>query len=549
MRINYRRSHFGMVGAVFLLMALTLYMAFAGPYSLFNLKQKETSEIKTVIVVARHGDVWPAPEAFFPSDGPERRQKRQQDSLAGQQLTNMGKERMYLLGKFLRLRYYERLLAGDPQRLSVRSANSDRCLESGQLLAAGLNPPRASSVWSSGTVDEELASRWQPKAVRASDERLDELLSSRSNCLLNFEQLSSGEWKNSSKYLQLLNEFRHDLQVLRLNTGLEFEDDLEMLADIEQHLRARSARGQAPAWYTDTWAQRLAHISTSTLGAKFGRPIAQRLYAGRLLDVVARTIFAKMQAARADSFTVVMSEDEEELDSLKATELSGRQTLGRQARALKANATETTTTTTTANLPYEQQPSMSLYLTDRQHLTALLNALKIYSAQPHYGFLLIIELHHEPSSGAHFLRLFTVNSLSHNTFPEPVRVNPVACPLDSAECSPEQFEQNTRHLAVDKRTWWQQLCKDYTNLATPKEPSGLEQPKPEQPGDEVLPAKLEQKPEEAGQRPEEATRTTIAPVDLAANNETSSTLELEESTTTTTKQDRPTEPNSEGGGQ
>jgi len=469
-----------MLACVFLLMVVAMYMALAGPYSLFKLKQAETTEIKTVIVIARHGDELPSSEAYFFGEQLKRRSStdssidpNSDEETMGRlvrdpanQLTNIGKERMYLLGKFLKLRYYDRLLNGESQRLFVRSSDADKSLESAQLLVAGLNPPKSGSIWSPEP-EHELAARWQPKAIHTTDESSDDLLSSRSKCLLNYEfsNQRSRSWKNSSKYLHLLNEFRHDLQVLRLNTGLDFEDDLEMLIDIEENLRARAASGNSPSWYTTTMAQRLTHIADVTSGCKFGQPEAQRLYAGRLLHSITEDILSRLDSG-ARGARVNVSRDQSESTSTNRERKrdkgisflgrsSNRDALGEEDISINHKSMDHS-----SSVSRMKDARMSLYITDKLHLTALLHALKIYSTQPHYGFLLIIELHYDPSNRVHFLRLFTVNSLIYNVFPEPVRVNPTACPRDSVECSPEQFRQNIEHLAVDKKTWSNQLCSD-----------------------------------------------------------------------------------------
>lgn len=485
MLINYQRGRLGLV-AVFVLMAITLYMALAFPHSLLHFKQSETTEIKAVIIVGRHGEVAPPREAYFESYGEEPPEEWFQ--LGGpDQLTSTGKERMYLLGKFLRLRYYQRLLQGNPRRLSVRSENSDKCLESAQALLAGLNPPRDKWLWSTSGQDDQLAKEWQPKAVHTTFEHQDDLLSSQTKCL----QMDSlrAAWKNSSRYAHLLSEFRHDLQILRQNTGLEFEDDLEVVANVEEQLRARSAfalqaRGSVgvPSWYTSTFAQRLAHIAYVTNGCRFGQASSQRLFAGRLLDTMVKNIFAKIRSdltAGESLLTTGNNEDEQQQDSTTAAldsnetndgPRSGPEQLAPAAKREKPKQQQSRSIEPVRSksklLPPEEQiklklahqmePSLFFYMTDKQHLTALMNSLKIYSQQPHYGALLIVELHHDPGNQIHFLRLFTINSHSHNVLPEPVRVNPTAC-LDSVECSPQQFERNIRHLRLDKQAW-QQSC-------------------------------------------------------------------------------------------
>lgn len=410
------------------LVGVTLYMAFAFPYTLMHLKQSETTEIKSVIIVARNGERSPTNDAYFVGEEPD----DELHQIGQDQLTNVGKERMYLLGKYFRLKYYNLLLNGNPRKVQVRSADYDRCLESAQALLAGLNPPKENWIWSSATNNDWLVN-WQPKAIHSEDPREDDLLSSTSTCL-KFEQ-TKPRWKNSTKYQQLINEFRHDMQTLRQNTGLEFEDDLEMLINIEDSLKTRQAfdSSDIPTWYTKTFASRLSHIADVAVGSRFSEPEAQRLYAGRLLNEIVENINNRIKLDRI-SLAMENLEGGKQQDQLQGVKLAR------------------------SNPKAGVEPNMFIYMTDKSHLSALMNSFQVYSSQPQFGSTLLIELHRDPINQVYFLRLFTVASTSPNVFPEPVRVNPLAC-VDSVECDSLQFEQNIRHLTLDKVAW-QTLCNE-----------------------------------------------------------------------------------------
>lgn len=412
-------------------------MAFGFPYTLFHLKQTETTEIKAVIIVGRSGEKSPSPESYFIGEEPP----KELHKIGYGELTNTGKERMYLLGKFLKLRYYHLLLNGNPRKIYARAAALDRHLESAQALLAGLNPPKDSWFWSS---TNEL-SEWQPKAVHSTATEYDDLLSIESNCFkLEQDKIS---WKNSTKYQQLLNEFRHDLQTLRANTGLEFEDDLEMLSAIEDALRTRKAfKENVPAWYTSTFANRLGHIADVTTESRFNSASVQRLYVGRLLHEVAERINTKIllhQQLLANQAEAGRHEFADESLSLV-----------KQEPQLIANPSDNAGKANT--IQAADDPNIFVYITDKLRLAALMSSLQIYSSEPRFGSLLLIELHFDPINQIHFLRLFTISSSSPNSFPEPLRVNPIAC-MDSLECAPQQFEQNIRHLMLDKGSW-QEAC-------------------------------------------------------------------------------------------
>lgn len=450
-----RRGYTGIL-MVFCLMAITLYMAFAFPYTLFHLKQTETTEIKAVIIVGRGGERSPTPESYFVDEDPP----EELHSYGYEQLTNTGKERMYLLGKFLKLRYYHLLLNGDPRMVTVRSADSDSSLESAQALLAGLNPPKDSWIWSS---TGELTN-WQPKAVHTTAAADDDLLSESPVCFrLDQDKL---RWKNSSRYQQLLNEFRHDMQTLRANTGLEFEDDLEMLTNIEDALMTRKAnKDNVPAWYTNTFANRLAHIADVSTESRFNSAEVQRLYVGRLLHEIAENINTKIRLNQ-QLLSLSTSDD---LDSPEMATENTKNYKTTTQQPYRSSTGPSSLNSSLFNKPrFYNEPNMFVYITDKSRLSALMNSLQIYSSQPLFGSLLLIELHYDPINQLHFLRLFTVSSNNPNIFPEPLRVNPIAC-VDSVECAPQQFEQNIRHLMLDKASWLG-ACLNQPTTPPPAEP-------------------------------------------------------------------------------
>lgn len=63
-----------------------------------------------------------------------------EDNIFHCNLLQQGKERMYGVGQYLAGRY-KGFLGQSPREVYIRSAGSDRCLESAQLLLAGLYPP------------------------------------------------------------------------------------------------------------------------------------------------------------------------------------------------------------------------------------------------------------------------------------------------------------------------------------------------------------------------------------------------------------------------
>lgn len=55
---------------IFGLMAVTIYMAFGFPYTLFHLKQTETTEIQSVIIIGSGGEQSPSADSYFIGEEP-----------------------------------------------------------------------------------------------------------------------------------------------------------------------------------------------------------------------------------------------------------------------------------------------------------------------------------------------------------------------------------------------------------------------------------------------------------------------------------------------
>ncbi|XP_063704705.1 prostatic acid phosphatase [Culicoides brevitarsis] len=92
------------------------------------------------------------------------------------QLTNLGKQQHYELGKWLRQRYNSLLNETySKNEIYVRSTDVDRTLMSAQANLAGLYPPKGKDIW-----NDEVA--WQPIPVHTVQEKHDKVLAAKKSC-------------------------------------------------------------------------------------------------------------------------------------------------------------------------------------------------------------------------------------------------------------------------------------------------------------------------------------------------------------------------------
>ena len=110
-----------------------------------------------IIVIVRHGDRAPLLPFTFDRD-----KMNELWPLGYGYLTSEGRTRMYRTGQFLRRRYSHQFSGRyiSPRDIYIRSSAVPRCLESSQLIAAGLTPPIGNWKWKS-----DLGELWQPVPI------------------------------------------------------------------------------------------------------------------------------------------------------------------------------------------------------------------------------------------------------------------------------------------------------------------------------------------------------------------------------------------------
>lgn len=118
---------------------------------------EKRKHLDRIIVVVRHGDRAP----LFPFAFDRDRMNELWPNGYGY-LTSEGRTRMYRIGQFLRRRYSYQFPGRyiSPRDVYIRSSTIPRCLESSQLIAAGLSPPIGVWQWKS-----DIGELWQPVPI------------------------------------------------------------------------------------------------------------------------------------------------------------------------------------------------------------------------------------------------------------------------------------------------------------------------------------------------------------------------------------------------
>ncbi|RZC35300.1 His Phos 2 domain containing protein [Asbolus verrucosus] len=118
----------------------------------FSLSTDSANSLELVHVIFRHGDRTPEKEVLYPKDP---HTNVSYYPIGHGQLTNAGKRKQYLLGKYLHKRYKKFLGTYNIETVDARSTDYNRTKMSLQLVLASLFPPENELVWEKGL-------KWQP---------------------------------------------------------------------------------------------------------------------------------------------------------------------------------------------------------------------------------------------------------------------------------------------------------------------------------------------------------------------------------------------------
>ncbi|XP_018411450.1 PREDICTED: prostatic acid phosphatase [Nanorana parkeri] len=219
-------------------------------------------KLKLVIMVFRHGDR--SPIQTYPND------KYKEDSWPDGfgQLTQLGMDQHFELGKYLRKRYSGLLNETyNKNEVFVRSTDVDRTLMSAQANLVGLFPPTGRQVWNPNI-------KWQPIPVHTMSQSNDMLLIAKENCP-RFAELVN-ETSTSEIFNELKKPYVDFLKTLPNHTGYSFDQLIGskgpyMWWTIYDALFCEKIHNYTlPDWATTTVIEKLLGLQELSIAAYFG---------------------------------------------------------------------------------------------------------------------------------------------------------------------------------------------------------------------------------------------------------------------------------------
>ncbi|XP_031636521.1 uncharacterized protein LOC116349294 [Contarinia nasturtii] len=157
------------------------------------------------------------------------------------QLTNLGKQQMYELGKYFRRRYENLLGDGSyhPDKVFVLSSARDRTMNSASLVLSGLFPPQNNQIW-----NEDLL--WQPIPVNTIPNDEDYLLIAEGGCERHQKLLN--EYQQTDEFKALIEKHRDLFEYLEKHAGQPIRN-IQQLKDLQNVLEVEKEMNKTlPEW-------------------------------------------------------------------------------------------------------------------------------------------------------------------------------------------------------------------------------------------------------------------------------------------------------------
>ncbi|XP_015610426.1 prostatic acid phosphatase [Cephus cinctus] len=205
------------------------------------------------------------------------------------QLTNLGRHRHLLLGRWLRNRY-EHLL---PDTYSlydiyVRSTDVDRTLMSAEANLAGLYPPKDKQIW-----DNDI--KWMPIPIHTIPEKQDNLLAAKKYCPKYDYEIE--KLKNSPE-IQRINKENEKLYIYLTEHSGKKIDSLESIEYLYDTLSIENIFNLTlPKWTTPVFPYKMQKLASMDFKLPAYNKILQRLKSGLLLGEMINHMVKKQEGA------------------------------------------------------------------------------------------------------------------------------------------------------------------------------------------------------------------------------------------------------------
>ncbi|RWS06936.1 lysosomal acid phosphatase-like protein 3, partial [Dinothrombium tinctorium] len=229
----------------------------------------DSEHLLCVAIVSRHGDRTPV--KFYPND-PYRNESYWPDGLG--ELTQMGKKRMFNLGRYLRKRY-SFFLTNESCEMYIQSSERSRCKESANEIARGIYLSQNSSLHSQNNFDFPI------KTIPL---KQDILLTVKPNCPE--AKIELEKVKQSTEFKNINEKYKNLFRFLSERYEANITDVFGVRVIFSNLLIERSTGYKLPNWLNSSLMEQLKTLAGYSFYFTASTKVLQKLRAGMLIDEI-----------------------------------------------------------------------------------------------------------------------------------------------------------------------------------------------------------------------------------------------------------------------
>ncbi|XP_044764550.1 prostatic acid phosphatase-like [Coccinella septempunctata] len=217
------------------------------------------------------------------------------------ELTNIGKNQHYALGKWLRQRYTSFLSRKYmAKEIHIRSSNYDRCLMSAASNLAGLYPPEGDQIWNQ-------ALNWQPIPIHSRPKAMDGMLALEKPCP-EYQRLQK-EQLNSNYHQKIIAANSKLYVYLSEKTGMKIKDFIGANDIYDTLLVENQSNYTLPEWTQSVFPEKLRQQAVIRFEFDTHTPQLAKFGVGQVFDRILTQFDSRVKNLTFPKFQMLSAHD------------------------------------------------------------------------------------------------------------------------------------------------------------------------------------------------------------------------------------------------
>jgi len=202
------------------------------------------------------------------------------------QLTNPGKLRMYNLGLYLK-EHYKNFITSDVREVKVRSSGLDRCIESAEMVAMAMYPPKGRWLWHPNITN------FQPVPISSTIPNTDPMINPHAACKAGWKERARIYESDYVKRIERNNANLYEYLTKQIHIDVKNIDDAKAVFDVL--MVEKGMHYKLPNWTNPIILSKLENIYHLSFYAEFMTRKAQMFRTGVFINELQEQILNRLQ--------------------------------------------------------------------------------------------------------------------------------------------------------------------------------------------------------------------------------------------------------------